>query len=545
MSKRQEQQNQKKLRDLSTQGRNKRCMDCTERGPFNVCLTFGTFICSTCSGVHREFGHRVKSISMALFKPHEMEIMEKGGNDRARAIYLARWDERKYPEPKSGDVSRIREFIRQKYVDKIFYQSDAAPSSRTGSSSSRSRQSSRTPTSNAVTVNIDEVAPHTISSSPGVSWRSGADPFPSHPSSTTPSTAQPHTASSLFESSPPQGQRSPHIPRGPLQERHDALLRKKQELDELEQNLRKREEALMRKKQELDQLASSLQSEESRLRQRQQPDLQHQHPHEAIRAMAVHQQAPAGYPRPNEPHVSSGYAGGSADAFSAAFGGGPGGAPQQGSSGVYSAGTQPSPAFAAAGFQNQGSVGGSGSVGVGQQSSPAFAATGGQPQQHQQGAFGAGAQHSATFAPGGGQPYGGAGGVFGNSGVQPSPFGGSGQQQQQQQHGGGSFGHPQNRSMEGQGGYGQGRAGGAFGQTAGQPQGGALTGNNQTGAFSPQGQALGAFQSAPPQQTTTQSSAPDPFAAFALSSQKKGGMQVPPQKPANNTGGMDDLFSGF
>ena len=26
-----------------------------------MCLTFGTFICTTCSGLHREFSHKVKA----------------------------------------------------------------------------------------------------------------------------------------------------------------------------------------------------------------------------------------------------------------------------------------------------------------------------------------------------------------------------------------------------------------------------------------------------------------------------------------------------
>lgn len=29
-------------------------------GPTYVCLTFGTFVCTTCSGLHREFSHKVK-----------------------------------------------------------------------------------------------------------------------------------------------------------------------------------------------------------------------------------------------------------------------------------------------------------------------------------------------------------------------------------------------------------------------------------------------------------------------------------------------------
>lgn len=33
------------------------------------------------NGTSREFGHRVKSVSMASFKPEEIERIKKGGND--------------------------------------------------------------------------------------------------------------------------------------------------------------------------------------------------------------------------------------------------------------------------------------------------------------------------------------------------------------------------------------------------------------------------------------------------------------------------------
>ena len=31
-----------------------------------MCLTFGTFICTTCSGLHREFSHKVKAAGTVL-----------------------------------------------------------------------------------------------------------------------------------------------------------------------------------------------------------------------------------------------------------------------------------------------------------------------------------------------------------------------------------------------------------------------------------------------------------------------------------------------
>ena len=57
----------KALREFQKEPDNKRCADCKERGPQYLCLNFNTFVCTTCSGVHREFNFRVKGISMSTF----------------------------------------------------------------------------------------------------------------------------------------------------------------------------------------------------------------------------------------------------------------------------------------------------------------------------------------------------------------------------------------------------------------------------------------------------------------------------------------------
>ena len=73
---------------------NRQCMTCQGHGgraPQYACTTFGTFVCTTCSGVHREFQFRVKSISNSHFTPEEVKTMQDAGNDAARARYLAGW----------------------------------------------------------------------------------------------------------------------------------------------------------------------------------------------------------------------------------------------------------------------------------------------------------------------------------------------------------------------------------------------------------------------------------------------------------------------
>ena len=105
-------------------------------------IDFGTFVCQTCSGIQfvhqitainththvasahlhcctsREFGHRIKMISMATFKPEEIEKLKRIGNDNARKIWLAKWTPSDFPEPDPTRHKQIREFMQAKYVAK-------------------------------------------------------------------------------------------------------------------------------------------------------------------------------------------------------------------------------------------------------------------------------------------------------------------------------------------------------------------------------------------------------------------------------------------
>lgn len=97
---------------------NKVCADCKEVGPTYVCLQFSTFVCTTCSGIHREFSHKVKGISMSKWTLEEVQEIEHGGNSRAEDKWLARWDARDFPLPDGKDVAQIRDFLKKKYIDK-------------------------------------------------------------------------------------------------------------------------------------------------------------------------------------------------------------------------------------------------------------------------------------------------------------------------------------------------------------------------------------------------------------------------------------------
>ena len=49
---------------------------------------------------------------MSTFKPEEMEAMRRGGNQAARDLYLAKWTPKDFPEPESGEVEKIRQFMK-------------------------------------------------------------------------------------------------------------------------------------------------------------------------------------------------------------------------------------------------------------------------------------------------------------------------------------------------------------------------------------------------------------------------------------------------
>ncbi|XP_042411667.1 probable ADP-ribosylation factor GTPase-activating protein AGD14 isoform X1 [Zingiber officinale] len=119
-TKKEDERNEKVIRGLLKLPPNRKCINCNSLGPQYVCINFWTFICVTCSGIHREFTHRVKSISMAKFTSQEVEALQRGGNQRAREIFLADWDTELSKLPDSSNLDKLREFIKSVYVDKKY-----------------------------------------------------------------------------------------------------------------------------------------------------------------------------------------------------------------------------------------------------------------------------------------------------------------------------------------------------------------------------------------------------------------------------------------
>ncbi|XP_031102551.1 probable ADP-ribosylation factor GTPase-activating protein AGD14 isoform X1 [Ipomoea triloba] len=108
------------IRGLLKQPDNRRCINCNSLGPQYVCTTFWTFICTNCSGIHREFTHRVKSVSMAKFTADEVSSLQAGGNERVRQTFFKTWDPSRNFCPDGSNLNKLREFIRAVYVDRRF-----------------------------------------------------------------------------------------------------------------------------------------------------------------------------------------------------------------------------------------------------------------------------------------------------------------------------------------------------------------------------------------------------------------------------------------
>jgi hypothetical protein len=110
------------VRELRKLEPNKVCLNCGERGPQSVCIQFGTFVCLLCAGIHREFNHRVKGISMSSFDENDCNSLINGGNSKARDYWLNRLKPGDYfissaSEENPNREKQIREFIRLAYVE--------------------------------------------------------------------------------------------------------------------------------------------------------------------------------------------------------------------------------------------------------------------------------------------------------------------------------------------------------------------------------------------------------------------------------------------
>jgi hypothetical protein len=66
---------------------------------------------------------------MAVFTAEDVAGLSSMGNELFNSIYLARLNPREYILPNGNDVNKLKEFIKKKYVDKIWHRDTASSSS--------------------------------------------------------------------------------------------------------------------------------------------------------------------------------------------------------------------------------------------------------------------------------------------------------------------------------------------------------------------------------------------------------------------------------
>lgn len=85
-----------------------------------VVMNFGVFVCSPCAGIHREMTHKVKGISMSNFSEDEIKTLTKLGNLNQQANLMAKWSDKRDCLPAKDDTWKMKDFFRNKYIDKKF-----------------------------------------------------------------------------------------------------------------------------------------------------------------------------------------------------------------------------------------------------------------------------------------------------------------------------------------------------------------------------------------------------------------------------------------
>ena len=77
--------------------------------------------------MHRELQHKIKSVGMSTFSVEEIKKVDAGGNKRAQAVWMARYNPSDGPIPTEGEVEKIRKFLKDKYTNKRWYDESGVP----------------------------------------------------------------------------------------------------------------------------------------------------------------------------------------------------------------------------------------------------------------------------------------------------------------------------------------------------------------------------------------------------------------------------------
>ncbi|OWA52561.1 putative Arf-GAP domain and FG repeat-containing protein 1 [Hypsibius exemplaris] len=102
---------------------NKRCFDCLHPSTRFVNCTVGSFICTTCTLLLREFRppHSIKLISKGVFSEEELQFIRSRGNEVCRMIWLHGFVPESEARPKHINEKKQRTFLSAKYLQRLWY----------------------------------------------------------------------------------------------------------------------------------------------------------------------------------------------------------------------------------------------------------------------------------------------------------------------------------------------------------------------------------------------------------------------------------------
>lgn len=127
-----EQQSQHKqlLRNLLVKyPENKICADCHSRQPTWASVNLGSFICLTCSGIHRSLGvhiSQVRSTTLDTWTPEQVALFVGTSGNHASALF---WEARlpqHFVRPTGMNALELKKFIVDKYVNRRFVSEETA-----------------------------------------------------------------------------------------------------------------------------------------------------------------------------------------------------------------------------------------------------------------------------------------------------------------------------------------------------------------------------------------------------------------------------------